>query len=222
MVRPLLWTALFLAALIPLLALAGLSAPPGVSPVHGAPALIDSDGDGIPNDIDNCPTVFNPDQADTDQDGRGNACDDDDDNDTVPDVQDNCPLTANANQSDLDGDGIPGTQPALGDLFGGDVCDIDDDGDKFPDLLELFMGTNPRDPCPNTPAMNDEDPDAWPPDFNDDQVVNIIDVGDLSDYFNSQQGDPNYNRRHDLNADGKINIVDVGIVGRLFNKACSP
>jgi len=40
----------------------------------GSPA-IDSDGDGIPNGTDNCPMIPNPDQADTDLDTRGDACD---------------------------------------------------------------------------------------------------------------------------------------------------
>jgi hypothetical protein len=34
----------------------------------------DADGDGIPDDHDNCPTVANPDQEDTDEDGIGDAC----------------------------------------------------------------------------------------------------------------------------------------------------
>ena len=37
----------------------------------------DTDGDGIPDNIDNCPTVFNPGQFDTDGDGIGNVCDGD-------------------------------------------------------------------------------------------------------------------------------------------------
>jgi hypothetical protein len=35
----------------------------------------DSDGDGTPNCIDNCPTASNPDQADSDGDGKGDVCD---------------------------------------------------------------------------------------------------------------------------------------------------
>ncbi|MBN2137509.1 MAG: thrombospondin type 3 repeat-containing protein [Sedimentisphaerales bacterium] len=35
---------------------------------------MDWDKDGIPNDIDNCPSIFNPAQADSDGDGIGDAC----------------------------------------------------------------------------------------------------------------------------------------------------
>ena len=35
----------------------------------------DCDGDGVPDEIDNCPDAANPDQRDTDEDGVGDACD---------------------------------------------------------------------------------------------------------------------------------------------------
>ncbi|MBN2497296.1 MAG: thrombospondin type 3 repeat-containing protein, partial [Deltaproteobacteria bacterium] len=35
----------------------------------------DADGDGLADCVDNCPSVSNPDQADRDQDGLGDACD---------------------------------------------------------------------------------------------------------------------------------------------------
>src|SRR5690606_18874560 len=44
-----------------------------------APA--DTDGDGVPDHLDNCIEVANPDQRDTDGDGYGNRCDGDLNND---------------------------------------------------------------------------------------------------------------------------------------------
>jgi hypothetical protein len=35
----------------------------------------DMDNDGIPDHLDNCPTVFNPLQEDSDNDGKGDKCD---------------------------------------------------------------------------------------------------------------------------------------------------
>ncbi|MBC7933002.1 MAG: thrombospondin type 3 repeat-containing protein [Rubrivivax sp.] len=73
--------------------------------------LTDTDSDGLDDGDDNCPTVANPDQTDTDIDGQGDACDPDNDNDGVPDTADNCQFTFNPNQADFDRDGI------------GDACD---------------------------------------------------------------------------------------------------
>ena len=53
---------------------------------------IDTDGDGLGNESDNCPLVANADQLDTDDDGLGDICDDDDDGDGVADGSDLCPL----------------------------------------------------------------------------------------------------------------------------------
>jgi hypothetical protein len=78
--------------------------------------VTDTDGDGVTDDDDNCPTDANPTQTDTDGDGIGDACDptpngDDADGDGVVDSNDNCPTVANANQADADNDGL------------GDACD---------------------------------------------------------------------------------------------------
>lgn len=87
------------------------------------PTPMDSDGDGVPDMDDNCILSPNPDQADMDEDGSGDLCDQDADGDRVPDEQDNCPLVSN-NQQDSDGDGI------------GDACDGDNDGDGIAGELD--------------------------------------------------------------------------------------
>lgn len=76
----------------------------------------DTDGDGIANGADNCPSVFNPIrpidggvQPDHDGDGEGDACDaspllTDMDSDGVANEADNCPFDENTTQADTDED----------------------------------------------------------------------------------------------------------------------
>ena len=52
----------------------------------------DDDGDGIPNEQDNCPQVANSDQANNDGDAAGDVCDVDDDNDGIADDDDAFPF----------------------------------------------------------------------------------------------------------------------------------
>ena len=84
----------------------------------------DSDNDGVPDDIDNCLALPNPDQVDLDQDNIGDVCDADQDGDGIDNTLDNCPVFANVTQSDIDDDGL------------GDVCDADQDGDSVADEID--------------------------------------------------------------------------------------
>lgn len=93
----------------------------------------DLDVDGVLDDEDNCPSVSNEDQIDSDGDGLGDACDGDNDNDGIGDDDDNCPLVDNPAQFDTDEDGV------------GDACDEDDDGDGVADE---------DDPCPYDPDVS--------------------------------------------------------------------
>ena len=99
-------------------------------PIANLPhAALDSDGDGIADTRDNCPTIANPGQEDLDRDGLGNACDPDADGDGVPNAQDAFPLDP-TESVDTDGDGI------------GNNADPDDDNDGVPDAQDAY----PLDP----------------------------------------------------------------------------
>jgi len=89
----------------------------------------DQDADGICDIDDNCDLAINPDQADVDNDGIGDACDTDNDNDGVANDVDNCPLHPNPEQDDFDSDGE------------GDACDPDDDADGILDSLDACLAT---------------------------------------------------------------------------------
>jgi hypothetical protein len=121
----------------------------------------DSDADGIPDSVDNCPAVANTNQANGDSDTFGNACDncpsttnegqqDLGDSDGVGDACDNCPTNANTDQLDTDNDGL------------GDVCDNNKDNDGLPDssdpcptLAEDYDGYQDETGCPEPDNDND-------------------------------------------------------------------
>jgi len=64
----------------------------------------DTDHDGIDGFKDNCPTISNADQKDSDNNGTGDLCEDED-YDGIIFKSDNCPYDYNPNQSDIDKDG---------------------------------------------------------------------------------------------------------------------
>jgi hypothetical protein len=115
----------------------------------------DNDGDGILNACDNCIDTANPDQADDNANGLGDACDacgafpfDDPDSDGICEPNDNCSFTPNPAQTDTDGDGA------------GDLCDLDDDNDGVSDSFDLY----PLDPqlCRDNDFDNCDDCSANP------------------------------------------------------------
>jgi C1A family cysteine protease/putative hemolysin len=194
--------------------------------VYYADVAVDSDADGVSDDLDNCPQTSNPGQADYDGDGvpgsqpppgatwGGDACDNDDDNDTVPDGEDAAPLNEFVCQ-DLDADtcddcsvlGQPDVSQDGTDTDSDGACDAgdpDDDNDGFDDDVEAYVGTDPLDACPDGPGD-----DAWPFDINVDTWSNILDVLLYKGQIHCQVGDLCYNPRLDLNVDWWVNILDV-------------
>jgi len=102
----------------------------------------DFDGDGISNQKDNCPFVFNPDQSDKDGDGFGDSCD-------------NCPDFRNPTQEDINKNGI------------GDICE-DDDKDGIVNILDNCPGyPNPDQKDENKNGIGDACED-----WDDDGVIN--------------------------------------------------
>jgi hypothetical protein len=107
----------------------------------------DSDGDGICNNVDNCPNVSNPDQKDSNHNGIGDACEvvspcanqgGDSDGDGVCNNVDNCPNVSNPDQKDSNHNGI------------GDACEQPSGGNTCKDVRAV--GGNGQITITNIPS----------------------------------------------------------------------
>ena len=183
----------------------------------------DDDNDGLPDISDNCPTVANPDQANTitRDDAEGDACDDPD-GDMVYDISDNCPHAANPTQANNYGDlsNRTGTGDACEDTDNdgridssdncptvdnphqynndtdryGDACDLDDDNDAIPDF---YANGTAYDNCPlianANQYNNDSDPHGDACDLDDDND-GTPDISDAFPYNATEQTDTDGDR----------------------------
>jgi hypothetical protein len=118
---------------------------------YGAPG--DQDNDGISDSVDNCPAVANPDQADRNANGTGDACDDPD-KDGLTDQYELYTTyggpalrRTNPDKKDTDGDGLSDGYE-VNRSYGSDGRHTDPtlkdtDGDGWEDGTEVFGGTDP-------------------------------------------------------------------------------
>ncbi|MBN1212410.1 MAG: thrombospondin type 3 repeat-containing protein, partial [candidate division Zixibacteria bacterium] len=151
---------------------------------------LDSDEDGVPDLIDNCPYNYNPGQENSDGDSHGDACDNcptvdnenqvNSDGDSHGDACDNCPTVDNESQTNSDGD-------SHGNAC--DNCDTVDNEDQANDDADTLG--NACDNCPYADNDHQENSDGdshgdacdnCPNDDNEDQSdIDIDNVGDVCD-----------------------------------------
>ncbi len=172
----------------------------------------DLDGYGDPenpeNDCptDNCPSVANADQTDTDSDGLGDACD-------------NCPDIANVDQTDSDQDGI-------GDLC--DPCPMDAENDIDGDLV-----CGDIDNCPAVSNAGQEDTDlngvgdacccVLRGDVNGDTKVIVSDLTFMVNYLFKGSAGPGCPSHGNINGDTSTNVSDLTyLVNFLFKSGVAP
>ena len=127
-------------------------------------SLIDTDGDGVLDSApDNCPTVPNSNQANTDGDSEGDACDSDDDNDGLTDnFPDNCPRNGEFNWTSS----RDFNNPASSTDWDNDGCkddsteDLDDDNDGIQDANDACPLTSYAPPRPSWVSDSSTDIDG--------------------------------------------------------------
>ena len=190
----------------------------------------DKDGDGIADGLDNCPSVFNPNQLDSDFDLNGDACDPDDDNDQVPDGEDCAPLDKDAfpgavevcDGTDNNCNAIVDEGFADTDADGWKDCvDDDDDGDESPDELDcmpLEVSVHPlaTESCNGIDDDCDADTDEGFPDMDDDGMADCADDDLDGDGVDNEQDNcsaVSNQGQEDLDLDGVGDACDMDVDG---------
>jgi len=125
----------------------------------------DGDLDGVSDAEDNCPLDANADQQDYDNDGAGDACDDDDDNDGLSDM-DEATAGTNPLNSDTDNDTLDDGDEV--NTYLTNPLQSDTDADGFGDAVEVAAGSDPNSSS-SIPASTNGD-------INNDGLLNAADI----------------------------------------------
>lgn len=102
----------------------------------------------------------------------------------------------------------------------------DADGDGFTNYQELYYGTSMTSACARLDALEGRQR-AWPPDYNDDRQVDIInDLVAMTPFAFQGHLDSSETLRgiykFDLNTDGSIDFIgDIVIEAGLFGQTCT-
>jgi len=129
--------------------------------LSGLCALGDLDADGVCDEADRCPTLYNPGQEDVDGDRDGDGCD-------------NCVSAYNPSQTDPDGDGLGSACDNCAPAYNPSQTDADSDGagdacDVCPAVADPGQGDGDADrvgtacdSCPSdyNPSQSDADGDS--------------------------------------------------------------
>lgn len=194
------------------------------------PNIGDRDGDGLKDDVDQCPD--DPEDFDDFEDEDG-CPEPDNDRDGILDVDDECPLEPEdkdgfededgcpeGNEFDRDGDGILDKDDECPD----DPEDIDgfEDKDGCPDLDNDKDGIlDVDDLCPDDPEDIDsfEDADGCPdPDNDSDRILDEDDACPLKDGEKREEQAENYNGTEDEDGCPDVGLVVVTDEGILILK----
>jgi len=144
------------------------------------PPPTDTDGDGVPDEEDNCPTVPNTDQADSDGDGIGDACDEetcddgiDNDGDRQIDTDDrDCEAQLFVFKIIICHGDIPPDNCPTGDDFEINVVGNNPRPSSFTPDQTVFLGPGPYE-VSETEFVPPEGLAAFPPNFSGDCSGNI-------------------------------------------------